>query len=247
MVSSPVAIVRTSAIPPCHPRTHAPVTDRPPARAKRARSGPSAALWNSPPATTDAAVRIVTSCPCSTRWSAVPSPRQSPTSSSTRTRGPGSTDPSSTSSIDAAAPASTPGSRSTIGSARWNPVRGGRDPVARITSSAPAPATSATPTSAPSRTSTPSASRRRAYHARSSVIWSREGWSPARRNWPPNRAPRSMRVTRCPRSAATRAASSPAGPPPTTSTRRGSGLASNRSPPHAHSRPADGFTRHEIQ
>ena len=59
-------------------------------------------------------------------------------------------------------------------------------------------------------------------HASRSVIWPRDGWSPASRNWPPRTGPRSTSVTRWPRSAATRAASSPAGPPPTTRTRRGS-------------------------
>ena len=46
----------------------------------------------------------------------------------------------------------------------------------------------------------------------------RDGCRPASRNWPPSSPPRSSSVTRWPRSAATRAASRPAGPPPTTST-----------------------------
>ena len=48
----PVAFVRRIAAPRPMPSTRAPVTDRPPAVAKRVRSGPSAALWNRPPATT---------------------------------------------------------------------------------------------------------------------------------------------------------------------------------------------------
>ena len=49
-----------------------PAIDRPPATAKRLRSGPSAALWKSPPPTTGAEVMIVTSCPLSARCSGGP-------------------------------------------------------------------------------------------------------------------------------------------------------------------------------
>ena len=43
--TSPVSVDRTVATPSRHPRTQAEVIDRPPASAKRFRSGPSAALW----------------------------------------------------------------------------------------------------------------------------------------------------------------------------------------------------------
>ena len=85
----PSSVERTTRDAVRQPRTqadrHRP--GRPPARIARAE-GPSAALWESPPPTTGAAVRIVTSWPCSARWSAVPRPRQSPRSSRTRTRWP---------------------------------------------------------------------------------------------------------------------------------------------------------------
>ena len=121
----------------------------------------------------------------------MPSPRQSLRSSRTRTRGPVVAAPSRTSWIAKTSLPSTPGSRSTSGSARWNPARAGRDPVARMTSSAPAAATSSGPASTPSRTSTPSASRRRPNQPSRSVIWPRDGWRPASRNCPPSDGPRS--------------------------------------------------------
>ena len=123
-VSSPVSVDTTAATPSCQPRTTDDDIDRPPAAANRLRSGPSAALWKSPPPTTGAEVMIVTSCPLSARWAAVPRPRQSFRSSRTRTRRPGTAVPSSTSWIENTFAPSTPGSRSTIGSARWNPVAG---------------------------------------------------------------------------------------------------------------------------
>ena len=246
-VSSPVSVERTAAPPSRHPRTHDEVIDLPPAAANRARSGPSAALWVRPPATSGAEVTIVTSWPLSARWTAVPMPRQSLTSSRTTTRSPGTAVPSSTSWIENTSAPSTPGSRSTSGSARWNPDRAGLDPVATMTSSADSIVTQSAVASTSRRTSTPSVSRRRVNQSSRSVIWPRDGWRPASRNCPPSTGPRSRSVTVCPRSAATRAASNPAGPPPTTRTRRGCGAASNRSPSHSHSRPADGLTRQEIQ
>ena len=92
--------------------------------------------------------------------------------------------------------------------------------MASTISSAPTAATSAAVAAVPRATSTPSASSRRPYHASRSVIWPRDGCRPASRNWPPSSVPASRSVTRWPRSAATRAASRPAGPPPTTSTCR---------------------------
>ena len=185
-----------------------------------ARSGTSAALWNRPPPTTAAEVTIVTS------WPGLGQVQRRPEAAPVaevvehehaRARRPRV--PSSTSWIDTTSARSAPGRRSTIGSARWNPVRGGRAPVATTTSSAPRGARRRAAVAAvPSRTSTPSASSRRPYHASRSPIWSRDGCRPASRNCPPSSSPRSRSVTRWPRSAATRAASSPAGPPPTTST-----------------------------
>ena len=106
-------------------------------RANALASGPSAALWDRPPATTAAAVTIVTSWPASTRCSAVPSPRQSSTSSRT----------SDALAAAGASPSSTSGSRDVAPSDAGQPVapaaapagtrcRGGRDPVATMTSSA---------------------------------------------------------------------------------------------------------------
>ena len=193
----------------------------PPAAANRRRSGTSAALWNSPPPTTDADVTIVTWWPASAMDRAVPRPRQSPRSSRTRTRPATVAAPDRTSWTETASDRSAPGRLSTSGSARWKPVPGGRAPVARTTTSAPTPWIAERSAAVPERTSTPSASSRRAYQASRSRIWPRDGCRPASRNWPPSSSSRSRSVTRCPRSAATRAASSPAGPPPTTSTDRG--------------------------
>ncbi len=61
LVISPDGDETTRAMPSRQPAIDAEVIDRPPASAYRLRKGPSAALWNRPPATTAAEVTSVTS------------------------------------------------------------------------------------------------------------------------------------------------------------------------------------------
>ena len=137
---------------------------------------------------------------------------------------------------------STPGSRSTIGSARWNPAPGRArarrdDDLVRAERGDVRPRSPSTPR----RTSTPSASSRRPYQPMQVGDLAARGLESGEPELAAERrAPFEQASPRCPRSAATRAASSPAGPPPTTSTRRGSEAGSNRSPPHSNSRPPTG-------
>ena len=223
------------------------VTNRTFRAARRCRRGKSAAVRCSSFPTSGSGVTMVTSCPFSARCQAVPPPRQLPPSSSTVTRCPSRAALPITSSTDHTERGSYPASLSTWGRAFWNPDSAGSDPVAVMTVSAPREITSPASMGALYMISTPSLSSCPAYQSIRSRIWARRGCSPASRNCPPSRSDASARTTLCPRSAATRAASRPAGPAPITATDPGVSALVNRSPPHSNSLPADGLTRQEIQ
>ena len=98
---------------------------------------------------------------------------------------PGRAAPSSTSLAACTFSRSAPGSASTWGIARWNPVRVGRDPVESTTASAPKFRMPSAVISRPSSTRTCSFSSCVRYQPKSSPISSRSGCAAARRNCPP--------------------------------------------------------------
>ena len=134
------------------------------------------------------------------------------------------------------------------GSARWKPVSGGRDPVATMTSSASAAVTSAALASTPRRTSTPRAVQLPPEPGDEvgdlAARWLAPGEPELAAELRP--ALQERHVMAPLRRDASRlqpgrtAADDEHAP-------RVLAAGSNRSPPHSHSRPADGLTRQEIQ
>ena len=234
VVSSPVSVDRSTAVPPRHDRRRCRDASRHRAGEPLPR-GMSAALWNSPPATDRrrrddrdvAAATPAATSPCRSPASRRGRRRAAPCPRARRCR--------------RARPRRRrsgrrrcPGSRSASGRLRWN-ARARRRGTGRHDDVVGAGGDDRLDVerASPSTTSTPSRASSRSYQARWSRICPRLGWRPASRHCPPSSSARLVRAS--PRGRARRRPApppSPAGPPPATSTRR-----ARRSPARSGRRP----------